>query len=110
MKRAVPLTVLAIFALAAAPAYATKPTPLPQLAVPPPTKFKGTPAKPQPITGVPSPPQNQFMAPNGLSEIHNDEWQSDFYRWGGPLGRSPHSFSSYLAPGHDCGTITFDRR
>jgi hypothetical protein len=109
MRRAgcVLLGVLA-FALAAAPAYATKPTPIPEIGSAP--AFKGAPATPHPIKGVPAPPQNPFMAPNGLSEIHDDEWQSDFYRWGGPLGRSPHSFSAYLPPGHDCGTITFDRR
>ncbi len=48
------------------------------------------------------------MAPNGRSEIHNDAWQTDPYRWSGPLGRSPTTFSSLI--GRDCGTITFDSR
>jgi hypothetical protein len=108
MRRAGLLIAAAVFVIAAGPAYASKPTPIPQVGSAP--AFTGAPAVPHPIKGVSSPPQNPFMAANGLSEIHDDEWQSDFYRWGGPLGRSPHSFSSYLAPGHDCGTITFDTR
>jgi hypothetical protein len=48
------------------------------------------------------------MAPNGRSEIHDDGWQTDAYSWGGPLGRSPRTFSSLL--GRDCGSITFDSR
>src|SRR5213079_818915 len=87
----------AVFAIAARPAYATKRTPIPEVGSA--AAFKGAAAKPHPIKGVSSPPQNPFMAANGLSEIHDDEWQSDFYRWGGPLGRSPLSFSSYLGPG-----------
>ncbi len=91
-----------------APLLAAAVIPIPQLGHA--RAFRGRPAVPHPIAGVASPPQNRYMAPNGLSEIHDDGWQSDFYRWGGPLGRKPHSFSSYLAPGRDCGTITFDRR
>lgn len=103
-----PLLVVAALALAAAPARASKPTPIPQVGKA--TKFKGRPATPQAIRDLAPVPQNPFMAANGLSEIHDDEWQSDLYRWGGPLGRSPKSFSAYLAPGRDCGTVTFDRR
>src|SRR5437764_2144179 len=98
MRRAGPLVAAAISVLAAAPARAAKPTPIPQLDNPPAKPFKGKPASAHPISGVAAPPQNRFMAKNGLSEIHDDGWQSDFYSWGGPLGRSPHSFSSYLAP------------
>ena len=56
------------------------------------------------------------MAANGLSEIHNDGWQSDVYTYGGPLGRDPQTFSAYLGAdvppgaGRDCGSITFDTR
>lgn len=56
------------------------------------------------------------MAANGVSEIHDDEWQSDVYSYGGPLGRSPQTFSNWLAtsstpgPGRDCGSVTFDRQ
>jgi hypothetical protein len=54
------------------------------------------------------------MDPNGDSEVHDDGWQTDVNRWGGPLGRHPQQLSSYLGaglppgPGRDCGSITFD--
>ncbi len=50
------------------------------------------------------------MAPNGLSEIHNDGWQTDAYRWNGPLGRGLVTASAYLPPARDCGSVTFDSR
>jgi hypothetical protein len=68
------------------------------------------PATPHPVRGVPPTPQNPFMAPNGRSEIHNDEWQTDAYRWSGPLGRSPQTLFSPVVPLGDCGSIAFDRR
>lgn len=110
------LASLAALGLAVAPvgARGTKPVPPVPIpgknGVPPPPAFKGKPATAHPISGIGAIPQNPFMAQNGLSEIHDDEWQSDIYRWGGPLGHSPRSFSSWLPPGHDCGTIAFDRR
>jgi hypothetical protein len=110
MRRVAPFIAAALCALGAAPARASKPPPIPQLDVPPAKAFKGNPATPHPISGVSNPPQNAFMARNGLSEIHDDGWQSDIYRWGGPLGRKPQTFSSFLAPGHDCGTVAFDRK
>ncbi len=72
--------------------------------------FTGAPARPDPIRGTERISQNRFMAPNGASEIHDDGSQSDVYTWAGPLGRSPQTFSDYLPPSHDCGSITFDRR
>lgn len=81
-----------------------------------PYTYTGAPATPQPIRGTGAIPQNPYMAANGLSEIHDDEWQSDVFHWGGPLGRSPQTFSNYLATsptpaaGRDCGSITFDRQ
>lgn len=87
------------------------PTPIPNGPAPPaPYAYSGHPALARPIAGVGPIPQNPFMAPNGVSEIHDDEWQSDIYRWGGPLGRDPRTFSNYLAPGRDCGSVTLDRR
>jgi hypothetical protein len=56
------------------------------------------------------------MERNGRSEIHNDEWQTDAYSYGGPLGYKPQKASNWLAvavppgPGRDCGSITFDGR
>lgn len=84
--------------------------PVPDGTLQPGPAFTGAPAKPDPIRGTPRIPHNRFMAANGVSEIHNDGWQSDAYTWAGPLGRSPQTFSHYLPPTHDCGSITFDRR
>jgi len=96
---------------AAALALVLPPIPIPTTNGPPPAPtYVGSPASPDPIDGIPATPQNSFMAPNGTSEIHNDEWQTDVYRYGGPLGKAPQTFSSYLAPGRDCGSITFDSR
>jgi hypothetical protein len=110
------LTLLIIFVALAigAPAAGALPveTPLPPTpAVPIPftpvtPSFTGAPATPRPITGIPPTPRNRFMAPNGAAEIHNDAWQTDAYRWAGPLGRSPVVASSMI--GRDCGSITFD--
>jgi len=47
-------------------------------------------------------------ARNPFSEIHNGAWQTDFYRYRGPLGRAPGVFSTYIQ--RECGSITFDRR
>jgi hypothetical protein len=86
-------------------------TPIPNgIAILPPPTYLGHAAKAHRIRHVPRTPRNRFMARNGRSEIHDDAWQTDTYRWSGPLGRTPAVFSSYLPPGHDCGSITFDRR
>lgn len=105
------LATLAGLALATPAAGAqSPPTPipngLPELSAP----FTGSPAQPDPIRGTGRIPQNRYMAANGLSEIHDDGWQSDIYAGGGPLGRSLQTLSNYLAPGRDCGSITFDRQ
>jgi hypothetical protein len=100
----------------ATPAQAQQPTPIPTVNFPPAPAFTGSPASPNPVTGIPATPQNPFMAPNGESEIHDDGWQTDVNRWGGPLGRQPQQVSNWLAiglppgPGRDCGTITFDHQ
>jgi len=46
------------------------------------------------------------MAPNGRSELHTDDYQSDTYPFAGPLGHSPQVTSTFLAA--ECGTVTFD--
>ncbi len=97
-------------------ALASAPTPIPSTGSPPSKRFVGHPAKAHRVRGIPATPQNPHMAPNGTSEIHDDGWQTDVNRWGGPLGRKPVEFSNYLAAsgtpsiGRDCGSITFDRR
>jgi hypothetical protein len=85
------------------------PIPIPSLSLGAPV-YAGHPATPQPLRGIPLPPQNPFMAANGASEIHNDGWQTDAYGWGGPLGRSPRTLSAMLVPSRDCASISFDRR
>ena len=82
--------------------------PIPSTNIPPAPAYVGSPSPVRPIFGIPATPQNAFMAPNGVSEIHNDAWQSDVYRYGGPLGKAPQTFSNAL--GRDCGSITFDHQ
>ena len=94
---------LACLVLCALPS-AAEAVPIPTVPVSP--AFVGAPANPHPIKGIPPTPRNPFMAPNGTSEIHDDAWQTDAYRWSGPLGRSPKTSSLLLS--HDCGSITFD--
>jgi len=64
---------------------------------------------PRHILRAKRPPTNPFMAPRGVSNVHNDSWMSDTYWIRGPLGRAPETFSSALG-GRICVTITFDRK
>jgi hypothetical protein len=48
------------------------------------------------------------MAPNGLSGVHLDAYQSDTYTFGGPLGHSLEVTSTFRAA--LCGTVTFDSK
>jgi hypothetical protein len=68
-------------------------------------EFVGTPAIPRPIRAK-LPPRHPFMAPNQRSNIHNDGYQTDVYRWRGPLGRAMSRTSTFYA--HECASITFD--
>jgi hypothetical protein len=109
IRRAVgPAVVLGVGAAAAGIALAAPAIPIPPGGTPPAKTFIGHPAAKHPIRGVPKTPQNPFMAPNGTSEIHDDEWQTDVSRWGGPLGKDPQTVSGYVS--HDCGSILFDRK
>ncbi len=107
IRRAIVLASLAV-AGGAGVAVASVSTPIPSSGLPPTKTFVGHPAVAQPIRGVPPTPQNRFMAPNGTSEIHDDEWQTDVSRWAGPMGREPKTVSNYIQ--HDCGSITFDSK
>ena len=107
IRRAVALGMV-LAGAAAGIALAEPAVPIPPGGTPPLKTFVGHPAVPQPITGIPRTPRNPFMAPNGMSEIHDDEWQTDFSTWGGPLGRHPAQVTNYVQ--HDCGSITFDRK
>lgn len=108
MRRTPLLAAILAFIGHVALAQATPPAPIPSTNFPPGPTYVGHPASPRPIRSVPVSPRNRFMAPNGMSEIHDDAWQTDLIRWGGPLGRSPRKLSSDL--NRDCGSITFDRK
>ncbi len=52
-------------------------------------------------------PQNPYLAPNGLSNMHDDAYASDAYDGPGPVGAHP-SVRSRLYGITECATITFD--
>jgi hypothetical protein len=70
-----------------------------------PTPFEGSAAVPNPIGGVPSPPRNPFMAPNGRSNIHDDAYMTDTYTGPGPLGDGLEPSSLFS---RECASVTFD--
>ena len=53
-------------------------------------------------------PRHPFMAPNGRSNLHDDAYQTDTYRWAGPLG--DHLATSSALFLRECASITFDSR
>jgi hypothetical protein len=69
--------------------------------------FSGRVAKPAPIA-VPPAPINRFMAPAGKSNIHNDTFMSDLYRWAGPVGKKMSVASK--GAGGECASITFNQK
>jgi hypothetical protein len=69
------------------------------------TPFEGSTAVPNPINGVPAPPSNPFMAPNGRNNIHDDPYMTDTYAGPGPLGDGSEPSSLFV---RECGSITFD--
>src|SRR3954469_21286155 len=94
--------------LAAAPAAAVPPRPIPEGpdagSLP---QFSGAPATPRPVA-VPDPPRHPFMAPNGRSNLHVDPCQSDVHQGPGPLGRQTDVRSTFLEG--VCASVTFDAR
>jgi hypothetical protein len=54
------------------------------------------------------PPRHPFMAPNEMSELHVDAFQTDTNAGPGPLGRGLQRVSSFH--GADCASVTFDSR
>lgn len=110
MRRTSPLalaaTAAAVVASIAGAAFADVPIPNgPATTLP---AYVGSPAAAQPVTGIPTIPQNPYMAPNGASSTHNDSWQSDVYEGPGPLGKDPVLTSNGSFTG-DCISPTFDR-
>jgi hypothetical protein len=83
------------------------PPPIPQNPIPGVPTFLGSAATLDPTPGL-AVPRHPFMAPNGLSNLHNDAYQTDSYRWAGPLGKRPLSTSALFA--RECASVTFDSR
>src|ERR687888_1910667 len=76
------------------------------------TPFEGSPARPDPFS-LPPVPRNPFMAPNGVSNLHDDAYQTDTYRWSGPLGRDMRTRSALYTGTvltRECASIAFDSR
>jgi hypothetical protein len=72
--------------------------------------FEGSPARPDPFF-LPNVPRHPFMAPNGVSNLHDDAYQTDTYRWSGPLGRRTQTQSAFYLGNtlsRECASITFD--
>jgi hypothetical protein len=97
---------LALLLLAVPPAAAAEPIPDPLGTTLP--RYQGAPASPERLSFTRA-PQNPFMAPSPRSNIHNDTWMTDAYRWAGPLGRSSQALSSGMRPAL-CGSLTFHSR
>jgi hypothetical protein len=70
-------------------------------------EFSGTAATPKPVSTFPI-PRHPFMAPNGLSNIHNDAYQTDTYAWGGPLGPNIQKSSALFF--RECASPSLDSR
>ncbi len=68
--------------------------------------FVGGPAKPKPIARGFRVPQDPFMAPNGVSNLHVDAYQTDAYGLPGPTGRNLGITSTLFT--RLCGSLTFD--
>jgi hypothetical protein len=96
----------ALLLLALAPAAAAQPILDPLGTTLP--RYQGAPATAEQLVHTRA-PHNPFMAPNPRSNIHNDTWMTDAYRWAGPLGRSPEAISEAMPPAL-CGSLTFHSR
>lgn len=100
-----PAGVLLVFSALLAPAVAAAATTYPAAAVPIPSAspsaapgYVGAPATAHPVS-APSIPANPWMAPAPWNNGHNDTYMSDTYPAGGPLGRTPQVFSTWLGQG-----------
>ena len=51
-------------------------------------------------------PRHPHMARNGKSNIHNDAYMTDAYKWGGPLGRGIRVRSTFQDA--ECASVSFD--
>jgi hypothetical protein len=80
-------------------------TPIPTDPLADPPEFLGAAATAQEVDAPPV-PRHPFMAPNGLSNLHDDGYQTDTYAWRGPLGEDPTSDSALFL--RECASITVD--
>jgi hypothetical protein len=104
MRRVV--LVLAFVLGASVPAGAAVPIPDPVPTTLP--RYQGAPATARPI-GASVAPRNPHLARDPRSNIHNDTWMTDAYRWAGPLGADVETFSGLMRPAL-CGSLTFHSR
>ena len=72
---------LALLILASAPSAIAEPILDPLGTTLP--RYQGAPASAEQLAYTKA-PRNPFMAPNPRSNIHNDTWMTDAYRWAGP--------------------------
>jgi hypothetical protein len=111
MRRRACVTAVAVFwaltmaASARAQSPGQVPEPIPQDPDADVPSFVGSAATLDPTAGV-DVPRHPFMAPNGRSNLHNDAYQTDSYRWAGPLGYRLSSSSALFL--RECASITFD--
>ena len=106
VSRSIPSVLALAVVLALAPAAAAEPILDPLGTTLP--RYQGAPATAEQLSHTKA-PRNPFMAPNPRSNIHNDTWMTDAYRWAGPLGRSPEAISNAMPPAL-CGSLTFHSR
>ena len=104
MRRALLAAVSILLAPAAAQA---QPQPIPEVGGTTAPAFFGEPFTPAPIV-APDPPRHPHMAPNGLSNLHVDGFQTDVHQVPGPLGQGTTRSSVFHAA--DCASVTFDSR
>jgi hypothetical protein len=59
--------------------------------------FIGKPQRPRPVDAVAA-VDHPFLSPGGTNSMHNDSYQSDTYRWAGPLGHDTRVDSAWFHP------------
>ena len=85
---------------------AVPPTPIPQGDTDA-RRFVGRGAKARPLSSF-RVPRHPYMARNGRSNIHDDAYMTDAYKWPGPLGRRMRVRSTFHSA--ECASTAFDRR
>jgi hypothetical protein len=110
-RRAWPIAVAVVWALTAAGVARAQspgesPPPIPQNPDANVPTFIGSAATADPTPGQ-DVPRHPFMAPNGRSNLHDDAYQTDSYRWAGPLGNRLAATSALFF--RECASITVDR-